>query len=92
MILKVKYFTYDLYFFLPPSGDGRGDACEGDWDKDGVPDAKDICPSNSDVSKTDFSDFTPISLNPNSYRKPQWKIYGNVRKPKKMCFALNSGM
>ena len=65
------------------SGDGRGDACEDDWDNDGVPDTKDICPSNSDVSKTDFSDFMPVSLNPNSQQyqvKPRWMIYGNVRK------------
>ena len=62
------------------SGDGRGDACDGDWDNDGVPDANDICPSNTDVSKADFSDFTSVSLNPNSRVNPRWMIYGNVRK------------
>ena len=63
-------------------GDGRGDACEGDWDNDGVPDANDICPSNNDISKADFSDFMSVSLNPNSRRSqvnPRWMIYGNVR-------------
>ena len=62
--------------------DGRGDACQSDWDNDGVPDDKDICPSNGDVSKTDFTDFMSVSLNPNSLRSqvnPNWKIYGNVR-------------
>ena len=72
---------------LPPSphlhtGDGRGDACQDDWDNDGVPDSLDICPSNGDIFKTDFTHFSAIDLNPSPQSKidPVWMIYDNVRK------------
>lgn len=36
------------------SGDGVGDVCDKDFDKDGTPDISDVCPNNSLVYRTDF--------------------------------------
>jgi hypothetical protein len=35
-------------------GDGRGDACEDDFDLDKIPDFLDNCPNNSKIFTTDF--------------------------------------
>jgi len=35
-------------------GDGKGDACEDDFDADTVPDFLDNCPNNSKIYTTDF--------------------------------------
>ena len=37
------------------AGDGVGDACQEDFDQDGVPDKDDNCPQNAKISHTDFT-------------------------------------
>jgi len=34
---------------------GIGDACEADFDGDGIPDYKDNCPENAKLSSTNFT-------------------------------------
>lgn len=61
-------------------GNGVGDACEGDFDGDGVPDSVDTCPRNAKLFKTDFTDYEPISLDPSGRQQvdPLWKVVDNV--------------
>ena len=40
----------------------RGKACYNDFDGDGVEDHEDVCPENSDIQLTDFSELIPMDL------------------------------
>ena len=46
------------YFFLYHIGD----ACEGDFDGDGVPDEIDNCPNSNVISLTDFRGMQTVDL------------------------------
>jgi len=63
------------------SGDGTGDACEGDCDADGVADNKDACPCNKQIRKSNFNNFKTIPLSNNQAARfeqhAQWKVTDN---------------
>ncbi len=49
-----------------PAADGVGDACEDDYDGDGVLDSEDVCPKNNKISEVDFNNMMEVNLDPNS--------------------------
>jgi len=55
---------------------GRGDACEGDFDGDNVIDILDVCPHHSGISVTDFRKYDMIPLDPagTSQIDPFWVV------------------
>ena len=63
------------------SDDGTGDACEGDCDADGVADAKDACPCNNQIRKSNFNNFKTIPLSNNEAARfelhAEWKVTDN---------------
>lgn len=61
---------------------GVGDACRGDFDGDGVPDALDVCPDNRKVYATDFRAYQTVVLDPegDSQIDPHWVIYNKGKK------------
>lgn len=61
-------------------GNGVGDACEGDCDKDGVPDVNDACPCNREVKKTDFRRSKQVALDPRGQAQvdPVWMVFDQV--------------
>lgn len=63
-----------------------GDACESDYDNDGVDDRYDDCPSNSLVTTTDFSSFTSIILYPNLLTAPHpgWLVLHNGKEVRQL--------
>ena len=53
------------------AADGKGDACEEDYDGDGVGDSADVCPHNGKISKTSFFAGIPIKLDKRE-QTPLW--------------------
>ena len=47
-----------------PTGNHLGDACDLDFDGDGVVDKLDNCPRNKEMWTTDFNRFRKVNLNP----------------------------
>ena len=47
---------------LHTDGNGRGDACENDFDGDGISDLVDNCPNNGKITGTDFRGIQDITL------------------------------
>lgn len=45
-----------------------------------MPDGQDVCPANADISKSDFTEFMSVDLDPSPQSRidPLWIIYGNV--------------
>lgn len=43
-------------------GDGRGDACDDDFDGDKVKDDRDNCPNNSLIHSTDFRTYQTVRV------------------------------
>ena len=72
------------------SGDGRGDACDGDGDGDGYPDTYDVCPDNGDLHSTDFRAFQTVILDPvgDAQIDPVWIILNDVRKMTYMLCSI----
>ena len=68
-------------FFL---GDGKGDACDPDFDGDKIDDREDVCPENPDISSTNFKDYFHVMLDPigSSQVDPEWEVLNDVRKCK----------
>ena len=68
------------YVFFLSTGNGVGDACENDLDKDGVPDSLDACSCNKNVKKTDFRSDFKIALDPKGQAQidPVWRVFDEV--------------
>ncbi len=64
------------------AGDGRGDACEDDFDQDGHIDPYDACPEDPKIYDTDFRTFQTIVLDPigDSQVDPNWVVFDQVRQ------------
>ena len=64
----------NLIYFI---GDGIGDICEDDFDKDDIPNYLDNCPNNSKIFSTDFRTYQTVVLDPegDSQIDPHWVIY-----------------
>ena len=71
-----------LYDPCTPIGDGIGDACENDRDKDGITDSVDVCPINNQIYHTDFTTYQTIRLDPgyegSTQSDPIWRILAEV--------------
>ena len=79
-----------LYIKDVAVGDGKGDACQVDFDGDGVEDTKDNCPVNFFMSRTNFSSFLNTSLDFNAFSAPEWIISDEVCLSKYcMCIMGN---
>lgn len=62
------------------TGDGVGDVCQKDFDKDGTEDSDDVCPQNAHVSKPDFKKYQVVLLDNDSKEEglPIWIVNNNV--------------
>lgn len=62
------------------SGDGVGNACQGDFDADKVVDKIDVCPENAEVTLTDFRAFQTVVLDPEGDAQidPNWVVLNQV--------------
>ena len=71
--MQSSTFFYGSIFTID---DGKGDACDDDWDGDGVLDRFDVCPDNKKIYKTDFRTYQTIALDPEgeSQIDPLWII------------------
>lgn len=69
--------------------DGVGDACEDDADGDGTTDPQDVCPYNKHISRTNFTKFDQIALDPieTTQMDPFWTINDDGEE---ILQALNS--
>ena len=47
---------------IDTNGNGKGDACEDDYDGDGIADPQDNCPNNGLIFNTDFRGIQAITL------------------------------
>ncbi|KAJ7380253.1 hypothetical protein OS493_010968 [Desmophyllum pertusum] len=56
--------------------DTYGDACIDDFDGDGVQDKEDVCPTNPKITRTDFSVYHTLDIDPagSEQDKPVWKV------------------
>lgn len=63
------------------SGDGVGNLCEDDFDRDLVIDRIDVCPENAEVTLTDFRAFQTVVLDPEGDAQidPNWIVLNQVR-------------
>ena len=73
---------------FPSPADGKGDACEDDYDGDGVVDSVDVCPHNNKISKTSFFDSIQIELDKRE-QDPFWD-YIDVSFGKSFCDSPSS--
>ena len=62
------------------SGDGVGNLCEDDFDRDMVIDRIDVCPENAEVTLTDFRAFQTVVLDPEGDAQidPNWIVLNQV--------------
>lgn len=62
------------------SGDGVGNLCEEDFDRDMVIDRIDVCPENAEVTLTDFRAFQTVVLDPEGDAQidPNWIVLNQV--------------
>lgn len=65
---------------IAPSGDGVGNLCEDDFDRDMVIDRIDVCPENAEVTLTDFRAFQTVVLDPEGDAQidPNWIVLNQV--------------
>lgn len=61
-------------------GDGVGNLCEDDFDRDMVIDRIDVCPENAKVTLTDFRAFQTVVLDPEGDAQidPNWIVLNQV--------------
>ena len=61
--------------------DGTGDACENDFDADGIVDTEDACPYNKEIKIANFNSYKTVKLSNNqaarTEKHAQWKVTGN---------------
>lgn len=69
-----------LLILLSLSGDGVGNLCEEDFDRDMVIDRIDVCPENAEVTLTDFRAFQTVVLDPEGDAQidPNWIVLNQV--------------
>lgn len=69
--------------------DTYGDACIEDFDGDGVHDKEDACPVNPRITRTDFSLYHTLAIDPESTKqeRPIWKVN---KKGNEIQQAVNS--
>ena len=71
------------FWFL--TEDYVGDACESDYDNDGVSDKDDDCPANAAISTTDLSSYTNINLYPElNAPDPAWLVLHDGKEVRQM--------
>lgn len=63
-------------------GDGKGDACQDDFDGDSVKDAEDNCPVNPLILRTNFTLYLNTSVDFSPSTAPEWIITDEV------CFSF----
>lgn len=65
---------------VPLAGDGVGNLCEDDFDRDMVIDRIDVCPENAEVTLTDFRAFQTVVLDPEGDAQidPNWIVLNQV--------------
>ena len=68
--------AYDNSNVTAFSGNGRGDLCENDFDGDGILDFEDACMDNALITRTDFSKFDKVKLDPRGDAQvdPNWVV------------------
>jgi len=62
-------------------GNGKGDACDPDFDGDTVVDGSDVCPEDPGIYATNFKDYFHVMLDPigSSQVDPEWEVLNDVR-------------
>jgi len=77
----IQLKSVKMWFPLCISVDGTGDACENDFDVDGVVDAEDACPYNKEIKQANFNNYKTVKLSDNqpskSEKHAEWKVIGN---------------
>ena len=82
MFLLFQEYNFPIYNLIQyncptkSADNGRGDACEFDFDGDGVPDYLDTCPENALIQRTDVSSFQPVLMDPSGVAQhdPHWIV------------------
>ena len=61
-------------------GNGIGDACESDYDGDGVTDIDDICPNSNILATSSFQQYISVELDPSitNATSPNWVLTDSV--------------
>ena len=67
-----------ICYYIEVLGDGKGDACQDDFDGDGVTDTEDNCPVNPHISRTNFTVYLNTSIDFSLSAAPEWIVTDQV--------------